>query len=130
MKRKSTLDQYGNYFEVEENKGWLTVSIKLQDTRIREIGKVNLKERFIEIKRDKSKHLFRKNNSYGFNEHLIKTGKTFDKIKLTDDGGTYIFPKSEILEKGKYLFFKEQGFEKQLFLSLEEIKKFKIQDLF
>jgi hypothetical protein len=30
MKRKSTLDQYGNYFEVEENKGWLTVSIKLK----------------------------------------------------------------------------------------------------
>ena len=130
MKRKSTLDQYGNYFEVEENKGWLTVSLKLQDTKIREIGRVNLKERFIEIKRDKAKHLFRKNNSYGFNEHLIKSGKTFDKIKLTDDGGTYIFPKSEILEKGKYLFFKEQGFEKQLFLPLEEINKFKIQDLF
>jgi hypothetical protein len=130
MKRKSTPDQYGNYFEVEENKGWLTVSIKLQDTKIREVGKVNLKERIIEIKRDKAKHLFRKNNSYGFNEHLIKTAKTFDKIKLTDDGGTYIFPKSEILEKGKYLFFKEQGFEKQLFLPLEAINKFKIQDLF
>ena len=72
----------------------------------------------------------RKNNSYGFNEHLIKTGKTFDKIKLIDDGGTYVFPKSEILEKGKYLFFKEQGFEKQLFLPLEEINKFKVQDLF
>jgi hypothetical protein len=131
MKTKSIPDQYGNYFEVEESKGWLSVSIKLEkDVRLREIGKVNLKERFIEIKRNKVKHLFRKNNSYGFNEHLIKTGKTFDKIKLIDDGGTYVFPKSEILEKGKYLFFKEQGFEKQLFLPLEEINKFKVQDLF
>ncbi len=131
MKTKSIPDQYGNYFEVEESKGWLSVSIKLEkDVRLREIGKVNLKERFIEIKRNKLKHLFRKNNSYGFNEHLIKTGKTFDKIKLIDDGGTYVFPKSEILEKGKYLFFKEQGFEKQLFLPLEEINKFKVQDLF
>ena len=131
MKTKSIPDQYGNYFEVEESKGWLSVSIKLEkDIRLREIGKVNLKERFIEIKRNKVKHLFRKNNSYGFNEHLIKTGKTFDKIKLIDDGGTYVFPKSEILEKGKYLFFKEQGFEKQLFLPLEEINKFKVQDLF
>ena len=131
MKTKSIPDQYGNYFEVEESKGWLSVSIKREkDIRLREIGKVNLKERFIEIKRNKLKHLFRKNNSYGFNEHLIKTGKTFDKIKLIDDGGTYVFPKSEILEKGKYLFFKEQGFEKQLFLPLEEINKFKVQDLF
>ena len=113
----SPLDEYGNRFEVEEIKGWLSISIKLENNpKAREIGKVNLKERFIEIKRDREKHLFRKNNSYGFNEYLIKTGKTFDKVKLVDDTGTYIFPKETILEKGSYLFFKAQGFEKQLFL--------------
>jgi hypothetical protein len=124
-------DEYGNRFEVEEIKGWLSISIKLENNpKAREIGKVNLKERFIEIKRDREKHLFRKNNSYGFNEYLIKTGKTFDKVKLVDDSGTYIFPKETILEKGSYLFFKAQGFEKQLFLPLSEINKFKVADLF
>lgn len=131
MKKRSTPDEHGNYFEVEEIKGWLIVGLKLEsNVKIREIGKVNLKEKFIEIKRNKEKHLFRKNNSYGFNEYLIKTSKTFDNVKLIDDNGTYVFPKNTILEKGKYLFFKEQGFEKQLFLPLEEINKFKVQDLF
>jgi len=131
MKSKSPPDEYGNYFETELKKDWLIISIKLEkDIKLREIGKVNVKERFIEMKRNRSKHLFRKNNSYGFNEFLIRASKTFDKVKLIDDLGTYLFPKTEILEKGKYLFFKEQGFEKQLFLQLEEINKFKVNDLF
>ena len=131
MKTKSTPDQYGNYFEVDEKKGWLFVHLKLHtNAKSREVGKVNLKERVMEIKRDRERHLFRKNNSYGFNEYLIKEARTFDKIKLIDDLGTYVFPKDLILEKGRYLFFKEQGFEKQLFLQLDEIIGYKVKDLF
>jgi hypothetical protein len=131
MITRSTPDEFGNYFEVEEKNGWLTVGIKLKsDKKVREVGKVDLKSRTIEMVRNKERHLFRKNNSYGFNEYLIKTGKTFDTIKLTDDLGTYIFPKKELLEKGSYLFFKQQGFEKQLFLPLEEINKYRVKDFF
>ena len=88
-----------------------------------------MNDRYIELKRDRSKHLFRKNNSYGFNEYLIRASKTFDNVKLVDDTGTYVFPKTTILEKGSYLFFKQQGFEKQLFLQLDEIEKFKVNNI-
>ncbi|MBK7362665.1 MAG: hypothetical protein IPJ01_10255 [Micavibrio sp.] len=35
-------------------------------------------------------------------------------------------PVKFILENGKFLFFKEQGFEKQIFVSLEQLAEFKI----
>lgn len=131
MKNKTTPDEYGNYFETEAVNDWLIVSIKLNTQKnLREIGKIHLKERFIEIKRNREKHLFMKNNSYGFNEFLISTGQKFDNVKLVDNLGTYLFPKNLIIEKGKYLFFKEQGFERQLFLPLSEINKFKLNDIF
>jgi hypothetical protein len=129
-KTKSTPDEYGNYFETELMKGWLVVSLKLdKEVKSRAIGKIQLNDRYIELKRDRSKHLFRKNNSYGFNEYLIRASKTFDNVKLIDDTGTYVFPKTTILEKGSYLFFKQQGFEKQLFLQLDEIEKFKVNNI-
>ena len=43
------------------------------------------------------------------------TGKTFDKIQLSDEQNTYLFQKELILTKGSYLHFKDLGFERQLF---------------
>jgi len=131
MVKHSTPDEQGNYFQVEELNGWLTVKLKLsKENSLRQLGKVELKTKTLELKRSKEKHLFRKNNSYGFNEHFIRTAKTFDKIQLDDDDGTYVFPKNIILEKGSYLHFKSLGFERQLFVPLSEIKKFQISSLF
>ena len=127
--KKTTADQYGNYFITQRTKHSLTIQLKLtNETRVRNIGIVNLENRFIEIVRDKHRHLFRKGNAYGFNEHLIKTAKTFDDVKLIDNDGAYVFPKSIILEKGKYLFFKEQGFERQLFLDMRVISEYRVND--
>ena len=131
MIKRSNPDEQGNYFQVEEKNGWLTVKLKLsKENTLRQLGKVELKTKTLELKRSKEKHLFRKNDSYGFNEHFIRTAKTFDKIQLDDDDGTYVFPKNIILEKGSYLHFKSIGFERQLFLPLSEIKKFQISNLF
>ena len=131
MIKRSNPDEQGNYFQVEEKNGWLTVKLKLsKENTLRQLGKVELKTKTLELKRSKEKHLFRKNDSYGFNEHFIRTAKTFDKIQLYDDDGTYVFPKNIILEKGSYLHFKSIGFERQLFLPLSEIKKFQISNLF
>lgn len=131
MTRKSDPDEEGNFFEVTNNNGWLTVCLKLaKEPRSREIGKVNLIQETLVIKRSKAKHLFRKNNSYGFNEYFIRTAKSFKKVQLEDEDGTYLFPKSLVLERGSYLHFKGMGFERQLFLPLSEIVKHKTQDLF
>jgi hypothetical protein len=129
--RKSPPDEQGNHFVTRESGNVLTICLKLNnETREREIGKVFLKERILEIKRNREKHLFRKNKSYGFNEHVVKTGKTFDKIQLSDEQNTYLFNKELILTKGSYLHFKDLGFEKQLFLPLSEMEKFIITPIF
>jgi hypothetical protein len=129
--RKSPPDEQGNHFVTKESGNVLTIFLKLNnETREREIGKVFLKERILEIKRNREKHLFRKNKYYGFNEHVVKTGKTFDKIQLSDEQNTYLFNKELILQKGSYLHFKDLGFEKQLFLPLSEMEKFIITPIF
>jgi hypothetical protein len=129
--RKSPPDEQGNHFVTRESGNVLTICLKLNnETREREIGKVFLKEKILEIKRNREKHLFRKNKSYGFNEHVVKTGKTFDKIQLSDEQNTYLFNKELILIKGSYLHFKDLGFEKQLFLPLSEMEKFIITPIF
>ena len=125
--KKTTADQYGNYFITQRTENSILIQLQLaNENRVRNIGIVNRHDKFIEIIRDKSRHLFRKGNAYGFNEHLIKTAKTFDNVKLIDGDGVYLLPKSVILEKGRYMFFKEQGFEKQLFLDMDIINGFKI----
>ena len=131
MTRKSPPDEQGNHFVTRESGNVLTICLKLNnETREREIGKVYLKERILEIKRNREKHLFRKNKSYGFNEHVIRTGKTFDKIQLSDEQNTYLFQKELILIKGSYLHFKDLGFEKQLFLPLSEMENFTSKPIF
>lgn len=131
MTRKSPPDEQGNHFVTRESGNVLTICLKLNnETREREIGKVYLKERILEIKRNREKHLFRKNKSYGFNEHVVKTGKTFDKIQLSDEQNTYLFQKELILTKGSYLHFKDLGFERQLFLPLSEMENFISKPIF
>lgn len=127
--RNTAADQYGNYFITQRTPTTIHIQLKLaNENRVRNVGIVNRHGRFIEIVRDKARHLFRKGNAYGFNEHLIKTGKTFDSVKLIDDDGVYVFPKTLILEKGQYLFFKEQGFERQLFLNMDVIRQYAVDE--
>lgn len=129
--RQSLPDKEGNFFRTYQTDKLITIKLVLNvEKREREIGTVNIKERVLQIKRVRSKHLFNKNNSYGFNEFIIKNGTTFDNILLTDEHDNWMIPKSFIEENGKYLFFKELGFEKQLFISINEIDKFKTSKLF
>lgn len=114
-------DKFGNSIIVENN----IISIKLKsESRTREIGVINPQERYFAVNRIREKHLFRKNNSYGFNHHILQNAKKFDKIKLSDDFGTWLIPIKLILEKGSFLHFNKDGFELQIFLPLDIITKF------
>ena len=87
----------------------------------RKLGTIDEENQIIVMFRDSSKHLHRKSNSYGFNFQLLKTATVFKTIRLIVDGIHYLIPLELIRKKGQFLFFKQQGFEKQIFLSLEEI---------
>lgn len=126
-------DSEGNLLTVEQlDNGdmYIYMYIKEEKRRRRELGYVDVSARQFRVKREREKHLHRKSNSYGFNEHVIKTAKTFDTVVLTDETGTYFIPLSEISKHGKYMFFKQKGFEIQLFVPLEIILPYKRKPIF
>ena len=113
-------DEFGNSIIVSGN----IISLKLKsETKSREIGVMNLKEKYLAVKRVREKHLLRKNNSYGFNYYILLNAKKFDKIMLSDNFGRWLIPIKLILEKGSFLRFKKQGFELQMFMPIDIITK-------
>jgi hypothetical protein len=119
----------GHRFEADEKDGFLYITLHLKGKKAgRNIGRVRLADRVLEVSRKRDKHLMLKANAYGFNEYVLREAKRFDKIELTDEYGTYLFSRQLALDMGKYLHFKEEGFEKQIFLSLNIITNHKIQD--
>lgn len=119
----------GHRFEADEKDGFLYITLHLKGSRKgRNIGRVRLADRTLEVERKREKHLMKKGNAYGFNEYVMRNAKTFDKIELKDDYGTYMIPRQLIINMGNYLHFKEEGFERQLFLPLHIISNLKIKD--
>ena len=113
-------DKFDNSIIISGN----IISIQLKnEARTREIGVINQKERYFAVNRIREKHLFRKNNSYGFNHYILSNAKKFDSIRLSDDFGTWLIPIKLILEKGSFLHFNKVGFELQIFLTLDIITK-------
>lgn len=116
------------YVDGHSNRWWLsnsgTVHLKLaSEEKSRKIGQV-VDNRFV-VTRNREKHLYRITESYGFSSEILK-GLRVEYIDLTEDTGTFRIPINIILEKGEYIFFKKQGFEKQLFLPIREIFPYRI----
>ena len=81
--------------------------------------------RTLTIKRNREKHLLKKGNAYGLNHKLIADATRLDTVRIIDDFGRWDVPREFILENGKFLLFAKQGFELQIFISLEQIAQFK-----
>jgi hypothetical protein len=125
---KTPPDERGNFYSVKINQlGSRVIHLHLATIKSpRLIGIVLPTSRVFSVHRNRGKHLFIKNNSYGFNEHIIRTATLFDFVELIDDFGAYKIPRGELLNNGTYLDFKQIGFERQIFLGLEIIQKYKV----
>ena len=125
------LDESGNELRIKQPNPdryphMVDITLKISGDskgRERNIGQVDKLERILYISRTRSKHLLQKANSYGFSYRVISESGHFDVVRLTDEHGTYLIPKKTILEKGKFLWFKEQGFERQIFLDIPTIEQ-------
>jgi hypothetical protein len=117
-----------NTLLIKSNDRLIIVKLLLKNMKPRMIGTVTKSTRTIEMKRKIGKHLHYMTNSYGFNDYILREQTTFDWVRLSDDlGNHWKIPVSYILEKGTYLKFKQQGFELQRFVSLENLEQFRVK---
>lgn len=118
-------DEYGNNLYVHNNGVRILIFLKLkQEARKRRLGVINLDTKTFYVKRVRAKHLFNKNQSYGFNYKLLSEAKKFDKVRLQDDFNEWLIPVKYILDNGSFLHFKGEGFERQIFIELSSINEF------
>lgn len=122
-KRHIIEDDVGNKLIINGNR-ILIKFVKERSAKL--IGVINLENRFMFVRRTRSKHLFKKLNAYGFCYRVISEAKKFDNVKISDDYGTYLIPRQVMLDEGKFLHFKKQGFELQIFINLHTINRYKL----
>lgn len=121
-------DEGHNRIIAKANDKVITLHLKLKSERRRRlIGAITISTKTLRITRDRNKHLFIKYLAYGFNDYIMSNAKRFDTVWLKDQNSDWKFPVSFLLEHGKYLYFKQQGFETQRFLSLEELEPYKVK---
>ncbi len=126
--RKFFIDD-DNYLMIKSNHKLIHLRLKLKDDKPRLIGTVTKSTRTIEMRRKRAVHLFRKTNSYGFNNYVLTEQNSFDWVRLSDDAGNHWkIPVKYILENGAYLNFKNEGFELQRFVSLESLEQFRVHE--
>lgn len=70
------------------------------------------------VKKCNTNHIFRKNDSWGINLNSLNFLGNDDIVRITysQESETYELTKKQLLEKGDFLWFKEIGFEKQIFV--------------
>jgi len=118
-------DEVGNKIIVELYKEHSAIYIKLASESVKRlIGNVLFKERTLFIERNSAKHLMRKGNAYGFNHYILANAKQFDFVIMYEEDTKqyYRIEREYMLKEGKFMFFKQQGFEKQIFLTKEWIE--------
>lgn len=114
------------FYDENDRKLGATIHLKLcSERRSRLIGDYYFAESRICLKRDSAKHLFKKNNSYGFNWEIINDEFLGVRIiDLTVDGERFVFPKSIIELHGQFMNFKQEGFELQKFVPFKIIQNY------
>lgn len=128
---RSRSDEKGNLLVWSDNDVRIMVSLKLKaESKRRRIGTINLRQKTIDIKRERKRHLFYTTQSYGFNHVLLSQTKTFEWVRLIDDKAEWKIPVKFILEKGHYMNHLKQGFELQIFIKLSEIEQFIVKKTF
>jgi hypothetical protein len=119
-------DSFGNGIIVRRGGNTLRLSIRLaNEQKERKVGEIDMPTRTLTVTRKRAKHLLNKGNAYGLNHKLIAEATRFDTVRIVDDFGSWSVPREYILENGKFLLFAKQGFELQIFISLDQIEQFK-----
>lgn len=122
----STTDKV--FIKSTDKKVIVSLQLSAEGGRKRKLGVITKSTKTMEIKRNRSQHLFWSANAYGFNRYIMQEAKLFDKVRLSDEYENWVIPVKDILTRGRHLNFKQQGFELQLFLTLEQLNDYKVTE--
>lgn len=123
-KRTIDIDELGNELFTKGK----TIFLKLvEENYSRRIATIRLENESLFMSRQYDKHRHKKSDSYGFNYRVLKMAKHVKYIDLRDEHNVYRIPIDFILSKGEFLFFKQKGFEKQIFVPIPDLKEFLVQ---
>lgn len=118
-------DYHGNTVFVKGGK--IRLRIKGTD-RVRTLFHIHKDLNYIACERKPSKHLHRKSNSYGFNWDVLQKADIVENVLVREGKKNYLVPIQEIKNRGTFLWFSTKQCELQIFLSLDEIKKYRIDE--
>lgn len=111
-------DKMGNSLTCKD--GYLSLKL-VSEHRVRSIGRIYKHDgEFCYLKFQKQEDIFQKFNAWGFNHSLLRMLPMNTKVFVIDERNKYGARSSAILERGKFLHFKKQGFELQIFMPLAE----------
>lgn len=115
-------DDHGNTLTTEHLKTRVRIYLKLRDhKRKRDLGFIEKKTRTLHVRRNRERHLHYKANAYGFNYLLLAKATLFDTVVITDNLGRYKIPRQAVIEGGRFLYFLNQGFERQIFYPVDQL---------
>ena len=122
---REMLDSEGNRIIATDRGNVISLDLKLKnEKKRRHVGDITKSTRTFFIVRRRGEHLHIKSNSYGFNYKIIEMSRLFDTIVIQDEHDRFRIKRQDILDNPNYLFFKQQGFELQTFLSLQQLRQF------
>ena len=96
------------------------IRLTLPNQKPRNIGWFSDSGDTFHCQRNPAKHLHYKSESYGFNYELLRDGMFVWVFVHLPFNELLITSRNHILEKGSFLHFKNEGFERQIFLPLTE----------
>lgn len=130
---KTINDEQGNCIIIERvlrKEHLINMYIRLStEKHRRKVGLINKKTYTMHVERSREIHLLNKMNAYGFNYHILNEAQTFDYVAIheKETGKIYMPERKYMVKEGQFLFFKQQGFEKQIFLTLEWLKHYEVK---
>ncbi len=96
------------------------IRLTLPNRKPRNIGWFDDSGDAFHCQRNPAKHLHYKSESYGFNYELLRDGIFVWVVVHLPFNELLVTSRNHILEKGSFLHFASQGFERQIFLPLTE----------
>jgi hypothetical protein len=120
-------DRYGNKFYLITGKP-AEVKLQLKGKRPKSIAKYDFDSKTLWLKRNSARHYHYVSKSYGFSNELFNL-LDIEYVNLQIDREFFRIPRQVFANMGKYLNFQAQGYELQVFLKVEIIRKYAVLGL-